>query len=227
MSVTEQRALSDQFARIGKALGNGRRLELLEVLAQGERSVESLAGTTGLSVANTSQHLQHLRQAGLIIGRKAGQHVYYTLADDRVMTLLGTIRELAEDHNSEVARLVNAFLDGDAPLEPMEPDLLLEQARQGLITVVDVRPPEEYRAGHIDGAINIPLAELQDRLPELNDGRPVVAYCRGPYCLMGHEAVRRLRQGGVDALRLREGYPEWRQQGRPVAIPATEPGSEG
>lgn len=216
MPAPQQRELSDQFARIGKALGNGRRLELVELLAQGERSVEALADTAGLTVANASQHLQHLRQAGLVTSRKEGQHVYYHIADERVVELLQLIRELTEARDNEVARLVQAFLGEEVPLEPITPDELLERARQGAVTVVDVRPETEYTAGHIAGAINIPLDELEQRLPELDTGQPVVAYCRGPYCLMGYEAVSRLRRHGIEALRLREGYPQWRGQGHPI-----------
>ena len=180
MSEHLRQELSDQFARIGKALGNGRRLELLELLSQGERSVEALAQASGLSVANTSQHLQQLRQAGLVEGHKTGQHVYYSLADARVVSLLDLVHQLAESRLAEVSRLVHNYLGVHDQLEPVTPDDLLERAQEGLVTVLDVRPPEEFEAGHLPGAVNIPLEELKERLPELAQDREVIAYCRGP-----------------------------------------------
>lgn len=209
-----------QFARVGKALGNGNRLELLEFLAQGERSVESLAKVSGLTVANTSQHLQHLRQAGLVATRKEGQHVYYRLTGEDVVQLMGCLRRVAEAHVAEVERLVNAYLTVKDNLEPLPADELLSRAREGLVTVVDVRPPEEFAAGHLPGAVNIPLSQLEERLADLPRNTEVVAYCRGPYCVLAYEAVARLRQDGYRARRLQDGYPEWKQAGLPVETDA-------
>ncbi len=208
--------LFSQFARVGKALGNGNRLELLEFLAQGERSVESLAKASGLTVANTSQHLQHLRQAGLVATRKEGQHVYYSLTGEDVVQLMACLRRVAETHVAEVNRLVNTYLTVKDNLEPLPADELLSRARDGLITVIDVRPPEEFAAGHLPGAVNIPLSKLEERLADLPRNTEVVAYCRGPYCVLAYEAVARLRKDGYRARRLQNGYPEWKQAGLPV-----------
>ncbi len=205
-----------QFARVGKALSNANRLELLEFLAQGERSVEALARVSGLSVANTSQHLQQLRQAGLVTCRKDGLRVYYSLSGDDVVALLDALRAVAERHLAEVDKLVNTYLTVKDSLEPVPAQELLERARQGLVTVIDVRPPEEYAAGHLPGAVNIPLAELEHRLHELDPGQEIVAYCRGPHCVLAFDAVARLRERGLRARRLENGYPEWKLAGLPV-----------
>ncbi|MFO8024501.1 ArsR/SmtB family transcription factor [Thiohalophilus sp.] len=207
-----------QFARVGKTLGNGNRLEILEFLAQGERSVEALANVAGLSVANTSQHLRHLREAGLVTTRKDGLKVYYRLSSDDVVTLIDALRRVAEQHVAEVERLVNSYLTIKDDLEPIPRDELLTRARNGHITVIDVRPPEEYAAGHLPGAVNIPLAELEQRLAELGQDRDqeIVAYCRGPHCVLAFDAVARLREQGLKARRLQDGYPEWKTAGLPV-----------
>jgi rhodanese-related sulfurtransferase/DNA-binding HxlR family transcriptional regulator len=219
--------LYTQFARIGKAVSHGHRLELLEYLSQGERTVEMLANLSNLSVANTSQHLRSLRQNGLVMTRKAGQHVYYALADGEVVELLSAMRRLAETHLAEVDRLVRTYLTVKDELEPVPKMELLTRAQQGLVTVLDVRPLEEYESGHLPGAINIPLKELEQRLKELPRGQQVVAYCRGPYCVLAYEAVAKLREKGFDARRLEDGFPEWRQAGLPVEgqgeSPATAP----
>lgn len=212
--------LFSQFARVGKALSNGNRLELLEFLAQGERGVEALSKVAGLSVANTSQHLQQLRQAGLVTTRKEGQHVYYSLSGEDVVRLLECLRRVAEAHVAEVDRLVNTYLNVKDNLEPVPAAELLNRARDGLVTVIDVRPPEEYAAGHLPGAINIPLAELEKHLADLPRDAEVVAYCRGPYCVLAYEAVARLRDKGYTARRLEDGFPEWKQAGLPVETPA-------
>lgn len=212
--------LFDTLAQVGRALGSGSRLELLERLAQGEAPVESLARTTGLSVANASQHLQHLRRAGLVTARREGRQMVYRLTDERIVRLLGLLREVAESNLAEVERLVaQLFADDDAQgaLEPMSSKALLAGLERGGITLLDVRPEEEYEAGHLPGAINIPtdkLEQLLDRLPR--DGE-IVAYCRGPYCVLSQEAVRLLRQHGFRVRRYAEGYPEWRAAGRPIA----------
>ncbi|MBZ0073055.1 MAG: metalloregulator ArsR/SmtB family transcription factor [Thiohalobacteraceae bacterium] len=205
-----------QFARIGKALSSASRLELIEYLAQGERSVDALAQVSGLSVANTSQHLQQLRQAGLVAPRKDGQRVYYRLSGDDVVSLLDGLRRVADRHLAEVAQLVSAYLDTKDNLEPVPAAELLARVRSGEITVLDVRPPEEFAAGHLPGAINIPLGELELRLGELHPDREVVAYCRGPYCVLAFDAVAHLRQRGLQARRLEDGYPEWKVAGLPV-----------
>ena len=205
-----------QFARVGKALSNGNRLELLEYIAQGERSVDELARVSGLAVANTSQHLRQLRQAGLVRCRKDGLKVYYTLSGDDVIGLLDALRGVAERHVAEVERLVNSYLTVKDDLEPLPRQELLQRVRDGLVTVLDVRPPEEYTAGHVPGAVNVPLSELERYLKELNPEQEVVAYCRGPHCVLAFDAVARLRSEGVAARRLEGGFPEWRRAGLPV-----------
>lgn len=216
MAIDFKQELFAQFARVGKALSNGNRLELLEFLAQGERSVESLATAARLSVANTSQHLQQLRQVGLVMARKEGQHVLYRLAGDDIVSLVSCLRRVAENHLAEVNRLVDSYLSVKDGLEPLPAEELLTRARDGLVTVLDVRPPEEYAAGHLPGAINIPLADLEKHLEQLSPDHEVVAYCRGPYCVLAYEAVARLRKKGYQARRLKDGYPEWKEAGFPV-----------
>jgi len=205
-----------QFARVGKALSNGNRLELLEFIAQGERSVEQLAKVAGLSVANTSQHLQQLRQTGLITCRKEGLRVYYRLASGDVIDLLDQLRTVAERHLAEVQQLVDTYLTTKDSLEPIARQELLERARDGLVTVLDVRPPEEYAAGHVPGAINVPLKDLERHLQGLHPDQEVVAYCRGPHCILAFDAVARLRASGLKARRLQDGFPEWKRDGLPV-----------
>ena len=213
---TFKQQLFRQFARVAKALANGNRLELLEFLAQGERSVDALAKVSGLTVANTSQHLRQLRQTGLVTTRKDGVNVFYRLSDEDVVMLFGILRQVAERHLAEVNRLVTSYLTVKDELEPVPADELLTRARDGLVTVLDVRPPEEYSAGHLPGAINIPLSELEQRLRDLDRNKEIVAYCRGPHCMLAFDAVARLRQRGLAARRLRDGFPEWRQAGFPV-----------
>ena len=208
--------LFTQFARIGKALSHGNRLELLDYLAQGERSVEALAVVSKLSIANTSQHLQQLRQAGLVATRKEGQKVFYRLAGEEVVSLIDALRFVGEKRLAEVDRLITTYLTVKDELEPVPADELLDRARAGLVTVLDVRPQEEYAAGHLPGAINVPLAELDKDLDRLNDGSEIVAYCRGPYCILAYEAVRKLRTHGLSARRLEFGFPEWHLTGLPV-----------
>lgn len=210
-----------QFARVGKALGNGNRLELLEFLAQGERSVEALAKVAGLSVANTSQHLQQLRQSGLVNNRKQGLKVYYRLSGDDVIGLLDALRAVAGRHLAEVEHMVTSYLTVKDSLEPIPREELLRRAREGLVTVIDVRPPEEYASGHVAGAVNVPLAELESHLGEFAAGQEIVAYCRGPHCVLAFDAVARLREKGLQARRLEDGYPEWKMAGLPVEKPET------
>lgn len=205
-----------QFARVGKALSNGNRLELLEFLAQGERSVDALAKVSGLTVANTSQHLQQLRQAGLVACRKQGLKVHYSLSGDDVIHLLDALRAVAERHVADVEHLVNSFLTVKDDLEPIPREELLQRARDGLVTVLDVRPPEEYAAGHVPGAVNVPLKELEHYLDQLHSGQDIVAYCRGPHCVLAFDAVARAREKGINARRLQDGYPEWKLAGLPT-----------
>jgi rhodanese-related sulfurtransferase/DNA-binding transcriptional ArsR family regulator len=205
-----QTALFDEFARAAKALASGRRIELLELLANGERTVEALAGEVGLSVANTSQHLQILRQAGLVGSRRQGTSVHYQLAAPEVFELWRTLRTLATSRLAEVERLAVAYLGGRDDLEPVTREELARRLEDGDdLVVLDVRPAAEYAAGHLPGAVSIPVGELRRRLAELPADREVVAYCRGPYCAFAHEAVELLRDEGFAARRLEDGLPEW------------------
>ena len=208
--------LYEAIGRVAQALGNAGRLQILEFVAQGERSVDSLAEMTGLSVANTSKHLQALRQAGLVSGRKEGLRVYYSIAGNDVAALLSALREVSEHRVAEVERLLQTWLAHRDELEAVPAKEVLERARKGLVVVLDVRPAEEYAAGHLPGAINIPIHQLVRRLRELPKRREIIAYCRGPYCLMSYDAVTLLRKKGLDARRLEAGLPEWRAAGLPV-----------
>jgi rhodanese-related sulfurtransferase len=211
-----KRDVFHNLARIGTALSSPVRLEFLELLAQGERSVDQLATLTGTTVANTSPHQQKLKAAGLIVGRKEGQYVFYRLAGDEIVALLGALGRAGETYLAEVERTVRLYFAAKDDLEPVPARELLERARKGLVTVLDVRPPEEFAAGHVPGAVNIPVHELEKRLGELPKRREVVAYCRGPYCLMSYDAVVLLRKKGLKARRLEDGLPEWRLAGLPV-----------
>ena len=204
------------FARVGKAFSNANRLELLEFIAQGERSVDELAKVSGLTVANTSQHLQQLRQAGLVSCRKEGLKVFYSLSGDDVIELFDALRGVAGRHVAEVEKLVNTYLTVKDELEPVPRQELLERVRNGLVTVLDVRPPQEYAAGHVPGAVNVPLSELEQHIKDLNPKQEIVAYCRGPHCVLAFEAVASLREKGLKARRLEDGYPEWKTAGLPV-----------
>ena len=211
-------ALFDQFGVIGRALASGRRVELLDVLANGERSVERLAALTGLSVANASQHLQVLRQAGLVASRRESTYSYYRLAAPEVFELWRALRTLACGRLAEVERLAAAYLDDRDELEPVTRAELARRLERGDdLVVLDVRPAEEHGAGHIPGAVSIPVAELCRRLRELPRDREIVAYCRGPFCAFAHEAVTLLRREGFRARRLQDGMPEWAAAGLPVA----------
>lgn len=209
--------LYEQFARVGKVLGSSRRIELLDLLAQGERSVEELAELTGLEVGNTSAHLQVLRGARLVETRKVGTRVFYRLAGDEVTRLLVALQEAARARLAEVGDVVRTHLSDPDGLEAVGRQELLARAGRGEVVVLDVRPVEEYRAGHIPGAVSIPVDELAARLDELPEGVEVVAYCRGPYCVFAGDAVRLLRGRGRPARRLVDGLPEWRLAGLPVA----------
>lgn len=215
--VNPKREVYENLARIGTALASSVRLELLELLAQGERSVDELARLTGASVANTSQHLQKLRQAGLIVGRKDAQFVRYRLAGDEVVALLDALGAAGQAYLADVDRVVRLYFTAKDDLEPVPAPEVLVRAKKGLVTVLDVRPAEEYAAGHVPGAINIPVHELEKRLAELPKRKEVIAYCRGPWCLMSFDAVELLRKKGLRARRLKDGLPEWRLAGLPVA----------
>ena len=212
--------LYEQFARIGKALASARRVELLDLLCQGERSVEALAQSAGMGVTNTSQHLQILRAARLVETRKEGTKVLYRVADEVVCRFFLDLRELARGRLAEVEQLVRRLLDDG--LEPMGRAELLERMEQGAVVLVDVRPREEFAAGHIPGAISVPLGLVQDLLDAVPADTEIVAYCRGPYCLLAPQALTILRAHGLRARRLEDGFPEWRLAGLPVAVGAEE-----
>jgi rhodanese-related sulfurtransferase/DNA-binding transcriptional ArsR family regulator len=210
-------ALFDAFARAAKALASGRRIELLDVLANGERTVEGLAGQVGLSVANASQHLQVLRQAGLVATRRDGNSIHYRLAAPEVFGLWRALRTLAAARLAEVERLAAEYLGARDELEPVTRQELARRLQEGdRLVVLDVRPAAEHAAGHLPGAVSIPLGELRRRLAELPGDREIVAYCRGPYCAFAHEAVRVLGEAGLAARRLEDGLPEWQAAGLPV-----------
>src|SRR5512132_220888 len=210
-------ALFDEFARAAKALASGRRIELVDVLANGERTVEALAREVGLSVANTSQHLQVLRQAGLVATRREGISVHYRLAGPEVFEFWRALRTLAASRLAEVERLAAAYVGARDELEPLTREELARRLQDGnQLVVLDVRPAAEHAAGHLPGAVSIPVGELRRRLADLPGGREVVAYCRGPYCAFAHEAVAVLREAGFAARRLEDGLPEWQAAGLAV-----------
>lgn len=214
---TVKTALFDEFARLGQALGNGRRLEILDVLANGERTVDGVASETGLSVANASQHLQVLRGAGLVRRRREGTRIFYELGDPVVFELWRNLRTVAAQRRAEVGQLAEAYLGARDSLEPVtQAELLRRLNRKEDLVVLDVRPPEEFAAGHLPTAISVPLTELRRRLRELPRDKEIVAYCRGPYCAFADKAIRVLQQAGFRARRLEEGLPEWKAAGRPV-----------
>jgi ArsR family transcriptional regulator len=208
--------LFEQFAQVAKALSHAHKLELLELLAQGERSVEVLANVAGLTVANTSRHLQQLRRAGLIASRKEGLYVFYRLAGDDVIDLLRSLRRTGQRHITEVNDVVVGYFNDRDSLEPVSRKQLLRRSKNGLVTVLDIRPSEEYDVGHIPGALNIPLNEIEQHLATLPKEQEIIAYCRGEYCVLAFEAVAALRKKGFNARRLEEGYPEWKAAGLPV-----------
>ncbi len=213
-----KQALFAQFAAVAKTLGHAHRLELLEQLAQGERSVEVLADRTGLSVANASQHLQHLRRAGLVNARREGKFMLYRLADDAVLDLLAGLRRVAERNSAEVDRVVRSYFQSRDDLEAVTRKELRRRLREGGVIVLDVRPEDEFALGHVPGALNVPLRALKARLRELDPAHEIIAYCRGPYCVLSYEAVAALRALGYRARRLEDGLPEWRAAGLPVAV---------
>lgn len=210
-------ALYTQFARIGHALSSPKRIELLDLLAQGQKSVESLADFAGTPIKNTSAHLRVLRQARLVETRKDGTHVFYRLADNHVEGFLRAFQALGEKRLAEVAHVTELFLHRQDELKPVTLAELRRRIRDGSATVIDVRPREEYEAGHIPGALSIPVAEVKRRMKELRKSREVIAYCRGPYCVYSLEAVTLLRKSGYTARRADQGLPDWRLAGLPVA----------
>lgn len=220
MSAPDHRQFKDrlygQFARLGKALASPQRLELLDLLTQSERTVESLAAEIGSSAANTSQHLQALRHASLVDTRKDGLFVYYRLADASVAQLCAALRTVAEQQYAELDRIVRDHFGDRSDPEPVQMDELLRRARKGDVVILDTRPAREYAAGHIAGALSVPIDDLHDRLRKLPKSKAFVAYCRGPYCIYADQAVERLRASGRRAHRMATGFPEWRSAGLPV-----------
>ncbi len=216
VSTSPKHALFAEFAAVARALGHPHRLEILEHLAQGERGVDALSERIGLSIANASQHLQQLRRAGLVTSRRDGKFILYCLADEMVLELLSSLRQLAERNVAEVDRIVGGYFADRDSMEPVSREELLDRSYAGLVTVLDVRPPDEFAQGHLPGAINIPLNELEARLADFEIGQEIVAYCRGAYCVLSFEAVAALRARGFTARRLDDGYPEWKAAGLPV-----------
>jgi rhodanese-related sulfurtransferase/DNA-binding transcriptional ArsR family regulator len=215
-SESPKQTLFIQFAAVAKAVAHPHRLALLEQLAQGERSVELLADRVRVSIANASQHLQHMRRAGLVTARREGKFVFYRLSDNAVLDLLASVRRIAEQNSAEFDRVVRSYFENRDNLEPVSRMELMDRLKAGIVTVLDVRPEDEFALGHLPGALNIPLGKLQKRLAELDPKHEIVAYCRGPYCVMSYEAVAALRARGFKARRLEDGLPEWRAAGLPV-----------
>jgi rhodanese-related sulfurtransferase/biotin operon repressor len=216
IDLEAKHALFDGFARVGGAVSSGRRVEILDILANGERSVESLAEQLGLSVANTSQHLQVLRGAGLVEPRRVGTFAFYRLASEEVFGFLRALRALASARVAEVDRLAFAYLGGRDREEPVTRDRLAQRLETGDVLVLDVRPREEFDAGHLPGAVSAPVDELAQRIRDFPSDREIVVYCRGPYCVFSHVAVELLRRAGYSARRLQDGLPEWRSADLPV-----------
>lgn len=217
MSTNPKLSLYKEFALIAKALAHPHRLNLIEHAAQGAMSVEMLAERAGLSVANASQHLRQLREAGLLTAERDGKFVRYTLADDTVLELLASLQRVAERRRAAVASIVSGYFDARDAMEPISRAELIARVQEGTVTVLDVRPRAEYALGHLPGALCVPVDELDRRLAELDPTQVIVAYCRGPWCVLSFEAVAKLRAHGFDARRLEAGYPEWRAAGMPVA----------
>ena len=206
-----------QLAEIAGALAHSHRLEILELIAQGERSVEDLAALTGLSLANASRHLQVLRRARLAAPRRDGKRMLYSLVSETdVVALLASLGRVGESNVAEIERIIETYFHARDALEPVSREVLLERLQAGDVTLLDVRPSEEFAQGHLPGSVNVPLDQLDEALGELSTDLPFVAYCRGPYCVLSVEAVSRLRARGLHALRLEDGYPEWKAAGLPV-----------
>jgi len=211
-------ALFDGFAEVAKALASGRRAEIVDLLAQGERSVDEISDEIGQSVANTSHHLRAMARAGLLTTRRDGTHIYYALAGEQVEALWAALRDVAAEHVAGMERLAEAYLGDRDGLEAISRKELAARLRRGDLVVLDVRPEPEFRAGHIAGARSVPVSELRRNLRALPKDVKVVAYCRGPYCVYADDAVRELNRRGYRAQRLEDGYPEWKQAGLPVAV---------
>ncbi len=209
-------AVFEQFARVAAAFASPKRIEIIDVLVQSERNVETLAKEAQLTVANTSRHLGILKTAGLVASRKQGLQVVYRIADDNVTAVYYALRSLAEDRLADIDRLVRDYFQDVDNLEKVDRKDLLERVRKGKVVVVDVRPKEEYEAGHIPGALSIPLTQLEQHMSEIDPEQEVVAYCRGPYCVLAAEAVKTMRKRGYRAFRMVDGFPEWREAGLPV-----------
>lgn len=220
MSTSAKAALLEEYALVARALSAPARLVILEHLAQGERGVEALAEKAGLSVANCSQHLQQLRRAGLVTGRRDGKAVIYRLTDDRTLALMDLLRQVAGRNLARVAHILRGLSGGAEEPEPLGRAALAERLREGTVTLLDVRPADEYAAAHIPGARNLPPDRLDQPPAGLDPATEIVAYCRGPYCIYAHQAVAALRRRGLNARRLEGGLPEWRGEGRPVATGA-------
>jgi rhodanese-related sulfurtransferase len=215
---TAKDALYEALAGVAKAIGSGRRAEIVDLLAQGERSVEDVAHEIEQSVANTSHHLRTLARAGLVQSRREGTRIWYRLASDDVAELWGAMRRVAADHVGGVEALARAYLGGDEGVEPVTRSELARRLDAGDVAVIDVRPRQEFDAGHVVGARSVPIGELEAYLDSLSVGGDIVAYCRGPYCVYADDAVRLLRENGLEARRLEDGFPEWRRAGLPVAV---------
>ncbi len=217
MSSSPKHRIYAHLAQIATALAHPHRLELLELIAQGERSVEELAHRGGLSIANASRHLQILRRARLVEPRREGKRMLYSLiCDSDVIALLGSLGRVGEHNVAEIERIMSTYFRARDSLEPVSRKMLLERLRSGSVTLLDVRPADEFAHGHLPGALNVPLAELDAALAKLPRNQAVIAYCRGPYCVLSYEAVAALRSKGLKAYRLEEGYPEWKAAGLPV-----------
>jgi ArsR family transcriptional regulator len=207
----------EQFAELARVLGHAHRLELIDCIAQGERSVERLAEISGLTIANTSQHLKQLRLGGFVQARRDGKRVLYSLADGPVLSLIAALRSYAERNRAEVGKIVSDYFNRLDELEPVTRNELARRLKDGTVVVLDVRPEDEFALGHVRGALNIPVAELKRRLAELPKGQEIVAYCRSSYCVFSFEAVALLRKRGFAVRRLEDGFPEWRSSGLPIS----------
>jgi rhodanese-related sulfurtransferase/DNA-binding transcriptional ArsR family regulator len=215
-SESPKRLLFREFAAVAKAIAHEHRLELLEALAQGERSVETLADCAGLSVANASQHLQRMRRAGLIEARREGKFIYYRLSDNAVLDLISALARIGERHVAEVDKIVRTYFTNRDAMEPVSRSNLLSRMKKGDVQVLDVRPEDEFALAHLPGAINIPLGKLKRKLAMLDSNKEIVAYCRGPWCILSFEAVALLRTKGFRVRRLEDGLPEWRAANLPI-----------
>ena len=216
-SGNPKRTVLAGFAEVAKALAHGYRLEILEQLAQGERSVETVAERVGLSVANASQHLRLMRAAGVLSSRRDGKRILYGLSDPAVLDVMAALQKVAERNSAQVRDVIASYFHARDALEPVSRKELTRRLKDNLVTVLDVRPADEYAAGHLPNAVNIPLRELARRLQEIPKGREIVAYCRGPYCVLAFEAVALLRDRGFKVRRLEDGFPEWKAAGLPIA----------